>query len=73
MIRTLLYCLLKHADTRALLRLSLRHKLYILYFCVSLCFICVTDGSPIWGIVLVVVNLANAARLLRKVPLFMED
>lgn len=56
-------------DFKEYLSLSARQKFYVWYFCLSLCFLCITDDSPLWAIVVVVLNFANAARLLRRVPL----
>ena len=49
--------------------LALKHKLIVWYFVLSLCMLCITDDSPIWAILLVVLNFGNAARLIKKVPL----
>lgn len=43
-------------------------RLYALYFCLSLCLLCVADSSPAWVIVAVAVNFANAVRLVKRVP-----
>lgn len=56
-------------DFKEYLSLSARQKFYVWYFCLSLCFLCITDDSPVWAIVAVVLNFANAVRLLRRVPL----
>jgi len=56
-------------DFKEYLSLSARQKFYVWYFCLSLCFLCITDDSPVWAIAAVVLNFANAARLLRRVPL----
>jgi hypothetical protein len=56
-------------DARVLLALSMRHKLYCAYFCISFCLLCIGDESPLWAIALVVLNLWNAVRLINKVPL----
>ena len=34
---------------------------------------CITDDSPIWAIIVVVLNFANAARLIKKVPISTDD
>ena len=52
-----------------MLGLTLKQKMIVWYFTVSFCSICITDDSPIWIIALVVLNFANAARLIKKVPL----
>ncbi|GHV71234.1 hypothetical protein FACS189420_5570 [Bacteroidia bacterium] len=49
--------------------LTWKQKAIVLYFALSLCLLCIGDDSPIWAILLVVLNFANAARLLKKVPL----
>lgn len=49
--------------------LTWKHKLIVWYFVLSLCMLCITDDSPIWAILLVVLNFANAARLIKKVPI----
>jgi hypothetical protein len=49
--------------------LTWKQRLIVLYFCLSFCTLCIGDDSPIWAIILVVANFANAARLIRKVPL----
>jgi len=57
-----------------LLSLSPKHRLYCAYFCISLCSLCISDDSPLWVIALVVINLANAVRLLKRVPVInMEE
>lgn len=53
--------------------LTARQKFYVWYFCLSLCFLCITDDSPIWAIIVVVLNFANAARLIKKVPLNIKE
>ncbi len=49
--------------------LTLKQRLIVWYFALSFCLLCIGDESPIWAIFLVVLNFANAARLVRKVPL----
>ena len=56
-------------DFKEYLSLSARQKFYMWYFCLSLCLLCITDDSPIWAVVVVALSFANAARLLRRVPL----
>jgi len=53
--------------------LTAKQKFYVWYFFLSLCFLCVTDDSPIWAIIVVVLNFANAARLIKKVPISIND
>jgi len=68
MKRFLIYLLGKD-DTRWLLSLSLKHRLYMLYFLISFVSLCIADENPLWLIALVVLNFGNSARLIRKVPL----
>lgn len=49
--------------------LTWKQKLIVWYFIISFCSLCITDDSPLWAIAFVVLNFANAARLIRKVPL----
>ena len=49
--------------------LTSKQMLIVWYFIVSLFMLCITDDASIWMIVFVVLNFANAARLVRKVPL----
>ena len=44
-----------------------KRRLVGLYFCVSFFALCIGDESPLWVIALVVVNFANAARLVGKI------
>lgn len=60
-------------EFREYFSLTARQKFYVWYFCLSLCFLCITDDSPIWAIIVVVLNFANAARLIKKVPLNIKD
>ena len=53
--------------------LTAKQKFYVWYFCLSLCFLCITDDSPIWAVIVVVLNFANAARLIKKVPISIDD
>ena len=48
-------------EFREYFSLTARQKFYVWYFCLSLCFLCITDDSPIWAIIVVVLNFANAA------------
>ena len=72
-MKRLLIKILGKKDARAIMRLSVRHKLYCAYFCISFCMLCIGDESPLWVIALVVANFGNAARLIRKVPLELEE
>lgn len=55
------------------LSLSAKQKFYVWYFCLSFCFLCITDDSPVWAIAVVILNFANAARLIKKVPISIDD
>lgn len=46
-----------------------RERLWSLYFCLSFCLLCVADDSPVWAVAAVVLNFANAVRLVRRVPI----
>jgi 1,4-dihydroxy-2-naphthoate octaprenyltransferase len=72
MKRLLIYTLGKN-EARAFMRLSLKHKFYCAYFCLSLCALCIGDESPLWAILLVVLNFVNSVRLIKKVPLKIEE
>lgn len=49
--------------------LTLKQKAIVWYFTISFCTLCVTAESSLWAITLIVLNFANAARLIKKVPL----
>jgi hypothetical protein len=49
--------------------LTWKQRFIVFYFVLSLCLLCIGDETPLWIIILVVVNFANAARLVKKVPL----
>lgn len=49
--------------------LTLKQKAIVWYFTFSLCFLVSTVEAPIWFLLLEVANFANAARLVRKVPM----
>ena len=49
--------------------LSFRHKLIVCYFIVSLFLVCSVVEAPVWGIVFIAGNFANAARLIKQVPI----
>ena len=49
--------------------LTKKHKIFVAYFVVSLCLIGSIAEAPAWVLFLLVLNFANAARLLKKVPL----
>lgn len=48
--------------------LSIKHKIYIIYFIVSWLPLSINDDTPLWIILLVVLNFGNAARLIKQVP-----
>jgi len=58
---------------RALLSLSLRSLVYCVYFGFSFSMLFIGDETPLWAVALVVINFANAARLVRKVDLQIEE
>ena len=49
--------------------LSIRHKVYIAYFALVWPLLAINNDAPLWAIVLIVLNLGNAARLIMQVPL----
>jgi hypothetical protein len=49
--------------------LTWRQRFIVWYFAISLCMLCVGDETPLWIVLLIVLNFANSARLIRKVPL----
>lgn len=49
--------------------LTSKQRLTVWYFALSLCSLCVSDETPLWIVVFLVLNFANAARLVRKVPM----
>lgn len=49
--------------------LTLKQKAIVWYFIFSLCLLVSTVEAPIWFLLLEVANFANAARLVKKVPL----
>jgi predicted metal-binding membrane protein len=72
-MKRLLIRILGKNDARAILRLSVRHRLYCVYFCISFCMLCIGDENPLWVIALVIANFGNAVRLVREVPLNLEE
>ena len=58
--------LLTAALGREFVELSTRHKVYGLYFCLSLIALFAWDESRIWPNLLNLLNFANAARLATK-------
>lgn len=59
--------LLTAALGREFMELSIRHKVYGLYFCLSLMGLCVWDDSHVWPNLLNLLNFANAARLANRI------
>lgn len=49
--------------------LTPKQRLIVWYFALSLCSLCVSDETPLLIVVLLILNFANAARLVRKVPM----
>lgn len=49
--------------------LTWKQKAIVWYFVISFCSLCITDDSPLWAIAIVVLNFANAARLIKKIPI----
>lgn len=67
-------CIILFRDEfKEFLSLTTMQKFYVWYFCLSLYSLCITDDSPVWAIVLVVLNFANSARLIKKVPLNIKE
>lgn len=50
-------------------KITNKDKLYIAYFALSWALLAINDEAPLWAIALVVLNLWNAARLIKQVPL----
>ncbi|KAA6303179.1 MAG: hypothetical protein EZS26_000782 [Candidatus Ordinivivax streblomastigis] len=49
--------------------LTLKQKAIVIYFLISFCLIGSVVEAPAWGLILLVLNFANSARLLKQVPL----
>lgn len=49
--------------------LTFKQGLIVAYFTISLCLLFIGDETPIWVIMIIVLNFANASRLVQKVPL----
>ena len=49
--------------------LTWKQKATVWYFVVSLCLLGSVAEAPIWFLIVLVLNFANAARLIRKVPI----
>ncbi len=50
-------------------KLSIKHKLYVVYFLLSLPLLAINDDAPLWTIAIVVLNFINAGRLAAQVPI----
>ena len=48
--------------------LTWKQKAIVWYFGLSFCLLGISDESPLWLIVAMMLNFANAVRLARKVP-----
>ncbi|RGO07461.1 hypothetical protein [Phocaeicola dorei] len=68
-----MFLLLLGNDLKEYFSLTTKQKFYVWYFCLSFCFLCITDDNPIWAIIAVVLNFANAARLIKKVPISIDS
>ena len=64
-----MFLLLLGNDLKEYFSLTTKQKFYVWYFCLSFCFLCIT----IWAIIAVVLNFANAARLIKKVPISIDS
>ena len=53
--------------------LTLKQKAIVWYFAISLFLLCGVEDGPILGIVILVLNFANAARLIKQVPIPEDD
>ncbi len=49
--------------------LTLKQKLIVWYFVVSFCLLASVADAPIWGLLFLLFNFANAARLIKQVPI----
>ena len=49
--------------------LTWKQKAIVWYFAISFCLLASVVDAPIWGLTILVVNFANAARLIKKVPI----
>jgi hypothetical protein len=47
--------------------LTKKQKAIVAYFLVSFCLLSVAE-APMWAVFLIVLNLCNSARLIRKIP-----
>ncbi|MDR1652885.1 MAG: hypothetical protein LBS01_04435 [Prevotellaceae bacterium] len=46
-----------------------KQKAIVIYFAISFCLIGSVADAPVWALVALLLNFANAARLLRKIPM----
>lgn len=53
--------------------LTWKQKAIVWYFAVSFCLLASVVDAPIWGLTILVVNFANAARLIKKVPILDDN
>jgi hypothetical protein len=53
----------------AMPNLTWKQRLIVWYFALSFCSLCVSSETPLWILLVIVLNFANAARLVRKVPI----
>lgn len=49
--------------------LTIKQKAIVWYFTISFCLLASTAEAPLWFLFLEVANFANAARLIKRVPL----
>lgn len=55
------------------IQLSLKHKIIVIYFVLSFCLLSVSDETPLYIIAIIVLNFANSARLIKRVPMPEEN
>ena len=48
-----MFLLLLGDEFKEYFSLTTKQKFYVWYFCLSFCFLCITDDSPIWAIIVV--------------------
>lgn len=49
--------------------LTWKQRLSVIYFSLSFCLLFISDETPLWIVLLIILNFANAARIIKKVPL----
>lgn len=49
-------------------KLTIKQWFILVYVSLSIASLCVADSTPLWIIALIVLNLANATRLLKQLP-----